>query len=186
MPSLPAPEPVRLTYQDYLALPDDGRRYELFEGELHVAPAPGTPHQRISRDLGFILHAHVLERGLGEVLFAPIDVILSRTTVVQPDLVFASEARREIISKRGVEGPPDLVVEILSESTAERDRGAKQQLYARHGVSHYWIVDPAGRSLSEHLLEGRAYRLHGTYTAPSVVTTALFPELRIDLGDVFG
>jgi Uma2 family endonuclease len=185
MSSLPAPEPVLLTYADYCGLPDDGRRYELFEGELEVTPAPSTQHQRISRNLEFILHAHVQTKDLGEVFNAPIDVLLDRGTVVQPDIVFVAKDRAAIITTRAIEGPPDLAVEILSSSTEERDRGAKRQLYARHGVRHYWIVDPVSRSLSEYVLSERAYALRGTTTVPGNVTTALFPDLSITLNAVF-
>lgn len=186
MSSLPAPEPVLLTYEDYRGLPDDGCRYELFEGELEVTPAPSTQHQRISRNLEFILHAHVQAHELGEVLDAPVDVILARGTIVQPDILFVAKTQLAIITARAVEGPPELVVEIVSSSTEERDRGAKGQLYARYGVSHYWIVDPASRSLAEYVLSERAYALRGTTTAPSSVTTALFPDLPIALSAVFG
>lgn len=187
MPSSPpAPQPVLLTYDDYCRLPDDGRRYELFEGELAVTPAPSTQHQRISRNLEFILHAYVQTDDLGEVLDAPVDVIFDRGTVLQPDILFVAKARLALITQRAVEGPPDLVVEILSSGTQERDRGVKQQLYARYGVRHYWILDPATHSLSEYVLADSAYALRGTATAPSRHTTLLFPELSIDLGAVFG
>jgi Uma2 family endonuclease len=183
---LAKPQPVVLTYDDYARLPEDGRRYELLDGEVYRAPAPLLVHQHISRNLEFILHRHVRERGLGEVYYAPVDVILARTTVVQPDLVFVAKARAAILSERGIEGAPDLVVEILSPATAERDQGTKQQLYARHGVQHYWLVDPAAKTLGELILEGAAYERKATYVAPAHVTPALLPELTIDLAEVFG
>jgi Uma2 family endonuclease len=186
MSSLPPPEPVLLTYEDYRGLPDDGRRYELFEGELEVTPAPSIQHQRISRNLEFILHTHVQAQGLGEVLYAPVDLILSRGAIVQPDILFISSARLAIVTARAVEGPPDLVVEILSSSTEERDRGAKRQLYARYGVANYWIIDPVAGALAEYVLSERAYALRGSTIAPSSGTTALFPDLPIALSAVFG
>src|SRR4030095_2805140 len=102
---------VVLNYEDYAALPDDGRRYEVHDGELSVTPAPGTHHQRVSRNLNEILGAHVRTRGLGEVLYAPVDVILANTTVVQPDLIFIAPAHASRISRRGIEGAPTLAVE---------------------------------------------------------------------------
>lgn len=175
-----------LTYEDLCAMPEDGRRYEILEGELCVTPAPTITHQRISRNLEFLLHRHVTEHNLGEVLDAPVDVLLDRTTVVEPDLLFVARARRAVIAERGVEGPPDLVVEILSPSTALRDRGAKQQLYARYGVAHYWCVDPAARSLTEWVLEPQSsYVARGTHIAPADFTSALFPGLTIALAQVF-
>lgn len=187
MSSLPAAQPLHLTYEDYCALPVDGRRYQLIEGEICVGPAPTSRHQRISRNLEFILHAHVSARGLGEVFDAPIDVILERGTVVQPDLLFVAPARAAIITERGVEAAPDLVVEILSPSTEALDRGPKRQLYARHGVAHYWIVDPDARSLSEYVLQGGGlYALRATHPAGQPCTTAVFADLAIDLAAVFG
>ena len=175
-----------LTYDDLRATPDDGRRYELLEGELCVTPAPSTTHQRISRNLEFILHAHVVAARLGEILDAPVDVIFADTTVVEPDLLFVSSARSGLISERGVEGAPDLVVEILSPSTQQRDLGLKRQLYARHRVPHYWCVDPAARTLTELVLAGDpdgVRAVHGAESGP--VRTALFPELEFDLARVF-
>jgi Uma2 family endonuclease len=186
MSAEPQPCPVVLTYDDYRRLPDDGRRYEILDGEIYVTPAPGTSHQRTSRDLGFLLHDHVRRRGLGEILIAPIDVILDRSTVVQPDLLFVAASRSAMITERGVEGPPDLVVEILSPGSDDRDRGAKRQLYARFGVAHYWLVDPVARTLSELRLEGAAYRLVATHTGSARVRSPLFPDLEIDLGEVLG
>jgi len=179
-------QPLLLTYEDYCAVPQDGRRYELLEGELCVGPSPTSRHQRVSRNLEFILHAQVSARGLGEVLDAPMDVILDPGTVVQPDLLFVAASRLAIITERGVEGAPDLAVEIVSGRTGTFDRGPKRQLYARYGVAHYWIVDPDGRSLAEYVLQDRNYGLRATYQANSSCTTALFPDLPIDLASVFG
>ena len=138
-----APIRVILTYRDYEALPAaDGRRYELHDGELVVTAAPGTPHQRLVGRLFRLLQQHVEEHQLGEVFVSPVDCILSDTTVVQPDLVYVESARSSFVSLRGIEGPPTLVIEILSRSTMQIDRGAKLQLYARHEIPHYWIVDP--------------------------------------------
>ena len=149
---------VVLTYRDYEALPADGRRYELHEGELSVTAAPVPAHQRILLDLAVALREHVMRRNLGEVFVAPIDCILSDTTVVQPDIVFLDAGRALAVSARGIEGPPTLAVEILSPSTAPIDRGVKLQLYARHGVPYYWIVDPDARSLEAYVLAGGSYQ----------------------------
>jgi Uma2 family endonuclease len=148
-----------LTYHDYAALPEDGRRYELHDGALSMTPAPGTLHQRVSRNLGVLLHRHVEARQLGEVFFAPLDVILSETTVVQPDLVYIDGAHRRAVSSRGIEGPPTLVVEILSPSTATIDRVTKPHLYARYGVPHLWLVDPEAQALEALVLEPGGYSL---------------------------
>ncbi len=176
---------IALTYEDLHQLPEDGRRYEILEGELHVTPAPTTEHQRISRNLEFLLHEHIVRHDLGEVLDAPVDVILDRNTVVEPDLVFVARARLDIIRPHAIEGAPDLVVEIQSPSTAQRDRGAKQQLYARYGVVHYWRVDASARSLTELVLASGNYELRATHVAGQSFESALFPGLTLDLERVF-
>lgn len=119
---------IALTYRDYAALPDDGRRNQILDGELCVTPAPGTQHQGISMKLSIALGAHVDARAFGQLFAAPTDVILSDTTIVQPDLVFVARDRRERVSTRGIEGAPTLVVEILSPSTAQTDRLTKREL----------------------------------------------------------
>lgn len=175
---------VVLTYADLQGMPEDGRRYEILEGELCVTPAPTTHHQRVSRNLEFVLHAYVTQHQLGEVFDAPIDVVLDQHTVVEPDLVFVATARLAIIRERAIEGAPDLLVEIASPSTQARDRGAKQQSYARYGVAHYWRVDPTALTLTELVLEQGNYRLRGTFRSPEAFRSELFPELAIDLATV--
>ncbi len=132
-----------ITWQDVQQMPDDGNRYEAIEGDLHVTPAPGTRHARVSKRLQYALD-RILERpGLGEIFVAPYGVEFPATGEgVQPDIIFVSRARREIIAEAGIVGAPDLVVEILSPSTAGRDRTIKLRLYERQGVREYWIVDP--------------------------------------------
>jgi Uma2 family endonuclease len=169
---------VVLTYEDYAALPDDGRRYEIHEGVLSVTPGPGTPHQRISAKLYGLLHRHVEAHSLGEVLYAPVDVILSGTTVVQPDLLFVDTARASAVSIRGIEGPPSLVVEIISPSTPTIDRRTKLQLYARHRVPYYWIVDPDVRAIDGYELADDVYRLALRASGTAQGALPPFPELR--------
>ena len=166
------------TYADYAALPDDGRRHELHEGELVLTPAPGTGHQGALIDLGALLYGHVKENGLGRVFVAPTDCILSDVTVLQPDILFVDVAHRSLISERGIEGPPTLVVEVLSPSTASRDRGRKRDLYARHGVPWYWMVEGAARSIEAYRLVGDTYQLAARLTAPGALPP--FLDLIID------
>src|SRR5882672_3925039 len=141
-----------LTYSDYAALPDDGRRYELHRGELSMTPSPRTRHQGAVLALGSRLYDHVKSRGLGRVFVAPTDCILSDVTVVQPDVLYVATDRLSIISERGIEGAPTLVVEVLSPSTAYLDRNRKMSLYEEHGVPYYWIVDPESRSIEAYAL----------------------------------
>ncbi len=153
------PTRVVLTYRDYEALPNDGRRYEIHEGELSVTAAPGSRHQELVAKLIAAMHVHVIARGLGKVFPAPFDVILADTAVVQPDIVYVATDRLAGISERGLEGAPTLVVEILSPSTAQTDRHTKMQLYARHGIPWYWIVDPDSRTVEVYALGEGGYAL---------------------------
>jgi len=145
---------VVLGYRDYAALPDDGRRYEILDGELSVTPAPSLDHQIILANLFRILDAHVRARNLGIVLFAPLDVILADANIVQPDLVFLDHERMSRSSRRGIEGAPTLLAELLSPGTTGVDRNVKRALYARQGVPFYWIVDPEARTLEAFRADG--------------------------------
>jgi Uma2 family endonuclease len=139
---------ARITWNDVQQMPDDGNRYEAIEGELHVTPAPSLRHQRISMRMTLILHRILVEPGLGELFFAPTGVEFPATEEgVQPDLLFVSNERRGILADPWIRGAPDLVIEILSPTTAGRDRGVKRKLYARQGVAEYWIVDPESESV---------------------------------------
>ena len=132
----------QITWDDVLQMPEDRNRYEAIEGELYVTPAPSSRHQRVSMALAVALHRILVGGGHGELFHAPYGVKFPSTGEgVQPDLVFVSGGRREIILPAQIEGAPDLVVEILSPSTAGRDRGVKRKLYERQGVGEYWIVD---------------------------------------------
>ncbi len=132
-----------ITWQEVQQMPDDGNRYEAIEGDAYMTPAPTFRHQRVSWRLGKALDRLLEEPGHGVVVPAPFGVEFPATGEgVQPDLVFVSVERRGIITDAGLTGAPDLAVEILSPSTASRDRGLKLRLYERQGVREYWIVDP--------------------------------------------
>jgi Uma2 family endonuclease len=133
----------QITWQDVQQLPDDGNRYEAIEGELYVTPAPSLRHQTILVRLLSHLLTLLVEPGHGRVWPAPLGVWFPASDEgVQPDIVFVSNERRGILAPEGLRGAPDLVVEILSPTTARRDTGIKRTLYERHGVTEYWIVDP--------------------------------------------
>ena len=172
-----AGERVILTYKDYEALPADGRRYELHDGELSVTPAPSPRHQRSVGALHLMLAQHVNSRGLGEVFLSPIDCILSDINIVQPDLVYLDTGRGSLVSNRGIEGPPTLVVEVLSPSTTEIDRSAKRQLYARHAVPYYWIVDSEARTIEAYVLAEGGYQLAARVSGPEAVSLPPLPYL---------
>jgi Uma2 family endonuclease len=145
----------KLDYSDIAAAPSDGKRYELVDGELLVNPAPSPMHQRISKRLLRQLEDYFQERAIGEVFYAPLDVILTPHDVFEPDLLVVADPRH--ISKRGIEKPPLLVVEILSPSTRNVDRGIKSRRYAELGVPHYWIVDPEEKRVECFRLAAGAY-----------------------------
>ncbi len=177
---------IVLTYEDYCALPDDGRRYEIIEGELYVTPSPSRAHQQFAANLLVSLKPFVTARGLGEVFIAPFDVILEETSVVVPDLLFVAVARSGIVTDRGVRGAPDLIVEILSPGTARRDRVEKAKLYARHGVRQYWLADPERRVLEVYELGEGQYRRAAGLADHDTFSPSLFPGLSIPLASLWG
>jgi Uma2 family endonuclease len=171
---------VTLTYADYAALPEDGRRYELHEGELSVTPSPGTRHQRVKANLFDVLRHHVRAHQLGELFDAPTDCILSDITVVQPDILFIDAQHASLVSERAIEGSPTLAVEVLSPSTVQIDRRRKAQLYASHGVHWYWIVDPVGREIEAYALEGGSYRMAARLAGSTPLALPPFDDLLLD------
>ena len=179
-----SPAATRLTYEDYLKTPDD-ERYELLDGALIVPPAPNTAHQSVQAELGWRMARFIREGGLGHLFFAPTDVVLSRTDVVQPDLLFISSERVDIITPANIQGAPDLIVEIRSDSTAERDESFKRQLYADCGVEEYWLVDPEAATISVLLLRENAYAEAATYTVGQTLTSPMLDGLSINLDDLF-
>ena len=174
---------IKLTYEDYMRIPEDGRRHEIVDGEHKVNPAPGTYHQTLSRRIQFQLYAQVEEPGLGAVFDAPVDLQLSDSDVVQPDLVLVLTKNRNIITPAKIKGVPDLVVEILSQSTATLDRQVKKRLYQASRIPEYWLVDPDEHTLEQYCLEGGRYTLKGKQTE-TVIFTRL-PDVSVDLGKVW-
>jgi Uma2 family endonuclease len=176
---------IVLTYEDYVLLPNDRNRHEILEGELTVTPAPSTKHQTASGNLFVLLAHHIKQRDLGKLFHAPIDLILESTSVLQPDLLFVSKARQNIITERAVEGAPDLVIEILSPATSRTDRTTKAQIYSRHRVPAYWIVDPEQEVIEIYLLEADGYRLAATLQGKTPTFAPPFQELEVAAADLF-
>lgn len=175
----------RLTWADYAALPNDGQRYELIEGAIVVTPSPTTRHQRLSRRLLRAMMQALEDKGLGEMFDAPMDVVLDAHTVVQPDLLFITTTRADIIQDR-IHGAPDVIVEILSQSTRRTDVRTKRDLYARHGVCHYWIVDPDVDRIDVYILDGSTYRLAKSAESPDTLCLELFgAALELNLLELF-
>ena len=171
---------TRLTYRDLQQIPPDRNRYELIEGELFVAPAPNTEHQRKVLRLAMELANYAKQRDLGEVFIAPYDVVLDASTVLEPDIVFVSKARQSIVTPACIEGAPDLVVEVLSDSSRTIDRFVKRDRYAEFGVPEYWLLDPFEPRLEVLRLEGGKYRVLGAFgPADTLDASPTFPDLRI-------
>ncbi len=174
------------TYRDYLEL-NDGKRYEIMEGELLMAPAPMPYHQEVSRNLGFLMWDFVKKRRLGVIFYAPIDVVFDEHNVLQPDIVFVSKERRDIIGEKAIHGAPDLVVEVISPSTLGRDTVRKRNIYECFGVREFWIVYPDMRCIEVLSLKGERYRIHseGCLEKDKEVVSHVIKGFKAELESVF-
>jgi Uma2 family endonuclease len=177
---------ARLSYQHLRQMPDDGRRYELIEGALVASPAPKWRHQRIVAHL-FDLLRRAERAGFGVAVTAPTDVVLDPDlNALQPDLLFiVNERVGRIVAEDHVRGAPDLVVEVLSETTAERDLGVKLRVYARYGVRFYWVADPATESVRVFELQPGGYREAAALRGPDVLGCPLFPGIAAPVSELF-
>ena len=182
------PAGMKLTYDDFLLFPDDGKRHELIDGEHYVTPSPNMRHQRISGSLYLLIGNWLEDHPVGKIFYAPFDVVMSHYDVVEPDLLYMSnEQAAAVLTAQHVRGAPDLVIEIGSPGTRKRDETIKRRLYERTGVSEYWFVDP-------DLDVVRVYRLEGDHfarpvelsrEAGDVLTTPLFSGLTLPLSRIF-
>ncbi len=177
---------IRLSLAEYLALPEDNRPAEIIEGELFMPPSPSTRHQRIVLRLALALDSHIGGAGLGQVFAAPLDVILDpdRPHVLQPDLIYISQERERIIGDR-IKGAPDLVVEVLSPATANRDRTEKLQLYCQYGVREYWLVDPEAQTVEVRRLTREGYELLRVFGRGDLLRSEVLSTLELPLQPVF-
>ena len=173
----------RWTYEEYYKL-DDDQRYEIIDGKMLMAPAPDTWHQDWSRKLFRLLDRFVVNNRLGEVFYAPIDLVFDEENTVQPDIVFIAAANLQIIQRRAIFGVPDMLVELVSPSSVRRDRYDKKAVYARFGVKEYWIGDPANQALEIHTLKEGRYELHGCADEKGKLTSLVLPGLEFDLTEI--
>ncbi len=170
---------TRMTYEEFMALPDEeGKYYELIEGELVVNPAPVPRHQRIARKILGRLDRYFEKHGGGEVWLAPLDVVLSRENVLEPDLAVILSGRASIVGQKNVQGAPDIVIEVLSEGTRRKDKTVKRRLYEQNGVTEIWIVDPD--ELSTTII-----RAGNATVVTDTVSSPLLPGFALDLRYVF-
>ena len=178
------PVDTRLTYEDYCLLPDDGKRREIIEGELFVTPSPVTPHQRAVGRLFLRLGLFVESHKLGEAFVAPFDVVFSEFDVVEPDLLYISNARAGILTDKNVQGAPNLVVEVLSEGTEKRDRTIKLKLYGKFGVDEYWTIDPNGPSAEIYRRGEEGLALVAKLSSTDALASPMFPGFSVPLREL--
>jgi Uma2 family endonuclease len=178
---------LKFTYEDYLLFPDDGRRHELIGGEHYVTAAPSEKHQIAAGNLHLDLGMFVRNHGLGRVFFYPYDLVLSDQDVVQPDLLFISRERAAVAKRQGIPAVPDLVIEILSESTRKRDETIKRKLYEWAGVREYWVVDPVLETVKVYRLNGGVYERVAELSAEAGdrLQTPLLPGLTVAVAGIF-
>lgn len=175
----------RYTYDDYVNMPDDGNRYEIIYGELIMVPAPTTIHQTVCFNIEYELRTYVKKVELGKVFHSPIDVKLTKENVVQPDVLFISREREQIITKMNISGAPDLVIEILSPSTAYTDLIQKKELYEQFEVKEYWIVDPLKERVEIYFNENRQFNLHQKTEQRGQIKSKLLEGFEMDIKTVF-
>lgn len=175
---------TKLTYADYLRFPDDGLRHEIIGGEHYVTPSPATRHQRISRNLPYLIQSYLEAHAIGEVFCAPFDVLLSEWDIVVPDLIYLSNEHAHFLTAKNLQGPPDLVIEILSPSTRSRDQKLKRALYERVGSNEYWLVDPKRDVVEVYRRNAGEFQRPIRYSRTDVLTTPILPGLKLSLDRV--
>lgn len=174
--------PRRATYEDYCHFPDDGKIYEILDGQIFMTPAPSPYHQYASKRLQRVLERYFEEQRDYVVFNAPIDVILANDDIAQPDLVVATRSQ---ISRRAIEGAPLLIVEVLSPSRPDYDRLTKARRYAVRGVVHFWIVDPDARTFECFQLREGAYQLDASAAGQAELSVPSFTELTVSLAGLW-
>ena len=179
---------VKLTYDDFVLFPDDGKRHEIIDGEHYVTPSPNLRHQGISGNLHWLIRAYLEAHPIGRIFFAPLDVVFSHFDVVEPDLLYVSRDRSaEVLTKLNLQGAPDMVIEIASPGTRRRDATIKRRLYERSGVVEYWVVDPELDVVRIHRRAGDAFGrvVELSRERGDVLTTSLLPGLELPLAEIF-
>jgi len=185
---LPNPRGVKLTYDDYAKFPEDRVRHELIDGQHYITESFGTKHQLILGNLVCRIAPWVEDQKIGELLFAPFDVVFSPVDVVVPDMLYMSKAcARRILTDANAQGVPDLLIEVAAPNTRRRDETFKRKLYERVGVSEYWVIDPLIDNVHvyRHTGERFARPVELMSSEGDVLTTSHLPGLAIPLSDIF-
>ena len=179
---------MKLTYDDFVLFPDDGKRHELIDGEHYVTPSPNTKHQQVSLNLVVEIAGLLQGHPIGRLFHAPYDVVLSLFDVVEPDLLYISNERAaEVMTTQHLRGAPELVVEINSPGTRGRDETIKRRLYERAGVSEYWCIDPELDVVRVYRRERDRFArpVELSREAGDVLATPLLPGLTLALQRIF-
>ena len=178
---------MKLTYDDFVLFPDDGKRHELIDGEHYVTAAPNIRHQQILLELAFLIRRWLEDHRVGRVFMAPLDIVLSTFDVVEPDLLYVSNARADALAGIHVRGAPDLVIEVASKGTRKRDETIKRRLYERAGVTEYWIVDPEIDAVRVYRREGERFgrAIELLRESQDTLETPLLPGLAMPLSRIF-
>jgi len=183
----PANPGLKLTYDDFVLFPDDGKRHELIDGEHYVTASPNMRHQQISMNLTLMIGSWLEAHPQGRLFYAPFDVVFSKFDVVEPDVLYVSNERSNVLTAPNVQGAPDLVIEIGSPSTRQRDETIKRRLYERSNVVEYWIVDPDIEVVRVYRRSGDSFARPSELSreADDVLTTDLMPGLELPLARIF-
>jgi Uma2 family endonuclease len=179
---------LKMTYDDLLALPDDGLRHELIDGEHFVSPSPGSAHQLIVGNLHVLIREFLRQHPVGVVMLAPFDIVFSQYDVVEPDLIYFSRERfKALVGEKNATGAPDLAIEVLSPSSRRRDEVLKRRLYERTGVQEYWVVDPDLEAVKVYrLVDGRYVRAAELSSEQGdSLSTPLLADFSMALASVF-
>ncbi len=181
----PSATSYRMTAREYFQLPEGPPHFQLIDGDLYMSPSPRRYHQRISMDLSLLLGTYIEEAGVGELYAAPSDVQLADDTVLEPDLYYVSRERAHIFTEQGTHGAPDLVVEILSPSTAKIDVGRKREIYAESGVIEMWVVAPETRTVEVYRFRDDTAAPVATVGVDGTLSSPIFPGLTLAVADIF-
>ena len=177
-------KPIKFTYEDYLHFSND-KRYEIIDGEVHMVPSPVPHHQMVLGNLYLRLCEFVDKKGIGEVYLAPLDVVFSDIDVVQPDIMFISKERLNIITERNIQGAPDLIVEIISPSAGYKDRVIRRKLYSKYGVKEYWLVDLEKKEVEVMSLKESGLETVKIYQKTDILESLVLKGIKIKLNDIF-
>jgi len=175
----------KYTYQDYLNLPDDGKSYEVINGELIMVAAPYTIHQIISGNIEDEMRAFLKKTPMGIMIHSPIDVVLSNTNIVQPDIIFISRDNSSIMEEKNINGIPDVIIEILSPSTAYYDMIEKKEIYEKLGVKEYWIVDTKKESVEIFLNVNYSFELKQKIVTKGFAKSYIMKGFEVSLERIF-